>query len=308
MTPEFRCYLCAGRDGRLVANSDAKTRERLRVKQCAKCGLVQQFPLPDSRDLHVYYSHHYRLDYKRVHQPRAKHVHRAGIAALARIDFLAEAGIRAGRLIDVGAGGGEFVFMAGRKGFQASGVEPNLGYSAFARDAYDVSVQTAEVGSLQGSSADVITMFHVLEHIADPRAALESIWQALTPDGHLFIEVPNITAADASPHNIYFKAHLFYFSAATLAALAHVRFELVASDDRGNLRMLLRRRETPAQARLPEPAAVQDAHRRLDEKGWLEYMTRGRGWRKPISRWRRHRVEAGFDSVGPRDILNSLIV
>ncbi|MEZ5661240.1 MAG: class I SAM-dependent methyltransferase [Burkholderiaceae bacterium] len=290
-----------------MARSDAKTRERLRVMQCAGCGLVQQFPLPESRELHVYYSHHYRLDYKRVLQPRPKHVYRAGRAALDRLSFLASAGVTAGRLIDVGAGGGEFVFMASRKGFDACGVEPNLGYSAFARDAYGVRVDTAEVGSLAAGSADVVTMFHVLEHIADPRAALESIWHALAPGGHLFIEVPNIAAADASPHNIYFKAHLFYFSAATLAALAHERFETLASDDRGNLLMLLRRRDTLVERALPAAESVSQAIRRLDEKGWLEYMIRGQGWRKPISRWQRHQVEAQYQSVAPRQILSSLL-
>jgi 2-polyprenyl-3-methyl-5-hydroxy-6-metoxy-1,4-benzoquinol methylase len=307
MSSDFECYLCAGREGRRVADTDAKTREPLRVMQCTGCGLVQQYPLPESRELHVYYSHHYRLDYKRVHKPRPKHVHRAGVAALDRVGFLAREGIRSGRLTDVGAGGGEFVFVASQCGFDASGVEPNLGYSAFARDAYDVEVSTAEVGSLEPGSADVVTMFHVLEHIADPRAALRSIWSALAPGGHLFIEVPNILAADASPHNIYFKAHLFYFSAPTLAAVADACFERVAVQDHGNLLMLLRRRDAPLEPRLPEASEVARALRRLDEKGWTEYLMRGQGWRKPIARWQRHRVEARFEEVPPRQILSELI-
>lgn len=307
MSPDFRCYLCADGVGRRIASTDAKTREPLRVMHCARCGLAQQFPLPDSRELHVYYSHHYRIDYKRVHEPRPKHVHRAGRAALDRIDFLAGAGLTQGRLVDVGAGGGEFVYVACRHGFDARGVEPNLGYSAFARDAYGVRVDTAEVGSLEPGCADLITLFHVLEHIADPRAALATIWRALVPGGHLYIEVPNITARDASPHNIFFKAHLFYYCRATLAALAHPHFEVVAADDEGNLSMLLRRRDSPVEACLPDAGEVAQIQRRIDEKGWVEYMTLGRGWHKPIARWQRHREEARLDGASPRAILARLI-
>ena len=307
MSSDFQCYLCTGQQGRQVGRTDAKTREPLRVMQCRQCGLVQQYPLPASRELHVYYSHHYRLDYKRVHEPRPKHVHRAGLAALERVAFLDRAGIRSGRLTDVGAGGGEFVFVASQRGFTASGVEPNVGYSAFARQAYGVEVATAEVGSLEPGSADVVTLFHVLEHIADPRAALDAIWQALAPGGHLFVEVPNILAADASPHNIYFKAHLFYFAAATLTSVSDALFEPVAVEDTGNLLMLLRRRDAPVTPRLPDTDAAARALRRLDEKGWVEYLIRGQGWRKPIARWRRHRIEARFEQVAPRQILTSLV-
>ncbi|MEZ5740578.1 MAG: class I SAM-dependent methyltransferase [Burkholderiaceae bacterium] len=304
---DFKCYWCEASQCRRIATADAKTRESLNVMQCERCGLVQQYPLPAEQALRQYYSHNYRLDYKKAYVPRPRHILRAGKVALDRLAFLRSAGIDGGQLTDIGAGGGEFVFLAGQSGHAAHGLEPNLGYSEFARSAYQADVQTGGVTDLIPASQDVVTMFHVLEHIADPAGALEVIWRGLHEGGHLFVEVPNIAAADASPHNIYFKAHLFYFSLDTLRSIASPWFDVVNSDDVGNIRVVLRRRPTPVPRRLPDAASVANALHRVSSKGWIEYLTTGRGWRKPIERLRRQADERRVANMVPRKILASLL-
>ena len=213
------CVLCSGSSLSEVSSIDAKTSEPLRVCVCEACGMVQQDPIPTEDELQIYYSHNYRIDYKQAYSPRPKHVLRAGNNALGRLAFLRQAGISSGSLLDVGAGGGEFVYLAGKAGFDARGVEPNIGYSEYAQVEYGSQIQTGQLSDVDGC-VDLITMFHVLEHLPSPLAAFERLYEHCADAGHVFIEVPWIETPRASPHNIFFRAHLHYFGVATLAACA----------------------------------------------------------------------------------------
>jgi 2-polyprenyl-3-methyl-5-hydroxy-6-metoxy-1,4-benzoquinol methylase len=255
---------------------------------CSTCGLVQQSDIPTQDQLRIYYSHHYRTDYKKAYAPKLKYVFRAGKAAKNRLEFLRSSGVARDHtdsaFLDIGAGGGEMVFAAAKAGCKAKGIEPNEGYSSFARDAYGIEVATGDLEDVQESGFDVITMFHVLEHMPDPVAVFQRLHQIIKNDGYLLVEVPNIEQADASPSNIFFKAHLFYFSRATLLAAASLGFDAVRVEDQGNLRVLLRKRRELAPTVLPSQADVERTKRRLEQKGWVEYLTIGGGWRRPFQR------------------------
>lgn len=290
MSSNAPCRLCGSPLSTLASERDAKTGAALAVFFCDCCGLVQQSPIPTDHDLRIYYSHHYRADYKNTYSPRPKYVYRAGRAARDRIAFLTEylgtdyIGVRELSLLDIGAGGGEVVFAATQMGFHAKGIEPNEGYSAFARNNYGIEVSTAHLDDVSNEQFSVITMFHVLEHMPSPQKVFRKLHELLRPDGTLVIEVPNIEQPDASPANIFFKAHLYYYSASTLIYAASEAFEPVLVEHTGNLRAIFKRR--PALVSAPKPTA-QDVHRtrqRLREKGWHEYIFKGGGWRRPFER------------------------
>ena len=82
--------------------------------------------------------------------------------------------------------------------------------------------------------------------------------------GHVLIEVPNIETNDASPHNIYFKAHIHYFSEATLIASASPYFEVVVSDNSSNLRILFKKRTERQEPVLPSASQIQFTKKRVD--------------------------------------------
>ena len=289
--------------------TDAKSGERMLMGACATCSLVQQMDLPSEEALHIYYAHHYRQDYKSTFQPRLKHVRRAGLAALQRLDRMAAMNVlgQGQRLLDIGAGGGEFCFMAQQQGFEVQGIEPNHGYSEFAREQYGIEVITAGMADVPAQSADVVTMFHVLEHLAHPQQVAEKIWHILRPGGLWVIEVPNILQTDASPHNIYFKAHLFYYSRHSLVAATSRFFDVGHLHDDGNLFAVLARRSEPLnQMLLPTAEDLQHARRQLAAKGWWQYLTVGGGWRKPAQRVRRLLQERQIPEVRARELLQNL--
>lgn len=302
----MKCALCES-DGPFgeVSHKDAKSSERLLVSLCEKCGLVQQNPIPSIEELRVYYSHNYRQDYKNTYAPKPQHIHRAGKTALPRIEFLKDAGISSGKLLDIGAGGGEFVYLAGRSGFQAVGVEPSIGYSEYAASEYGSLVKTGELEDIEGTY-DVITMFHVMEHLPAPIRAFEKLHGLLNEGGKLFVEVPWIETNDASPHNIFFKAHIFYFSAETLIACANRFFDVVIVDTTANLKVLFEARREPSPLALPGSESAVRLAKRLKEKGWVEYLMKGKGLAKPFRKLSRLLEESKVNDLPPRQILDRL--
>jgi SAM-dependent methyltransferase len=102
-----------------------------------------------------------------------------------------------GRLLDVGAAGGAFVVEAAEAGYDAWGIEPTPAFAAHARDAFGVDVRAAtlEDTPLERESLDVVTMWHVLEHVPEPVAQLRRVAAALRPGGVVAIEVPNYGSA-----------------------------------------------------------------------------------------------------------------
>ncbi len=303
----YRCHLCASTHLRLFSQPDAKSRQVLSLALCRDCSLVQQSSLPDQAELHEYYSRNYRQDYKQSVVPTPYRVHRAGRVALERLNrLLPHLNAHHHTLCDVGAGGGELVYLACQVGLQARGLEPHEGYSEFARKQYDVAVETGGIDGLSPASADVVTLFHVLEHLPDPLQAMAQIHQGLGPGGLLVIEVPNILQWDASPANIYFGAHLFYFNRHTLLALASAHFEPVSVVDEGNLWVVLRRRDHVVAPQWPRASEVNLAIERFDQKGWWSYLTRGQGWRKPWKRLRQRQDEKTAAGLTPQRILDRL--
>ena len=300
----YRCLLCDAGNPVLVSNRDAKTGEALLVVRCVGCGFVSQMEPPCRDDLKIYYSHNYRVDYKSVVEPKLKHVYRAGAAAAKRLAFLQTSGVTiAGKsLVDIGAGGGEFIFLATKAGGLAKGIEPNAGYSEFAKREYGVEVNKAMLDEANLMDVDVITMFHVLEHMANPKAVFEQLWGFLNSDGYLLIEVPNILQKDASPNNIFFKAHLHYFSVSTLKAFASPWFSCEKVSDDGNLLMLLKKREEVSTLNLPNSSEVQHVERRLKAKGWLEYLFVGGGLLKLFKKLKARSLEAQLKG-SPKQLL-----
>ena len=108
----MNCCLCNSDSLSSLVKRDAKSLEPLELGECGHCGHVQQINMPRTEDLTTYYSHHYRSDYKSVYVPKKKHVHRTGRVALERLDILHAFQEHRHRLLDVGAGGGEFVYLA----------------------------------------------------------------------------------------------------------------------------------------------------------------------------------------------------
>ena len=132
-----------------------------------------------------------------------------------------------GKLFDAGCGTGEFLEEMRRTGWEVFGLERDTAAAAWARKHLKLAVATGSLQDWQppASPFAVITLWHVLEHLYDPRTALEILHRHLAPEGTLIIAVPNIAGLDAGvygPNWIALDAprHVNHFSLHTLAGCA----------------------------------------------------------------------------------------
>ncbi len=207
------CPLCGGDDHTVVSTRD-RNGSALRNVMCATCGHVFISPAPSEEELKAYYTEHYRTEYKGVITPKRKHVLRAGLRALERLSRLQPYITTPSRVLDVGAGGGEFAYLLSCAGHTVTGIEPNAGYAEFARQSYGLDIQTTtlELSDFESESFAVITLHHVLEHVADPRNALKKFWHWLKPSGLMIVEVPNAVSWFHAPRRRFHAAHLHTFN------------------------------------------------------------------------------------------------
>jgi 2-polyprenyl-3-methyl-5-hydroxy-6-metoxy-1,4-benzoquinol methylase len=127
-----------------------------------------------------------------------------------------------GKLLDIGAGTGDFLAVAKENGWHTTGIEPSEKARGIA-----ISKGVAFTESLSGindHSFDVITMWHVLEHVPDVKAQITELKRILKPEGVIFIAVPNFKSYDAKYYGAYWAAydvprHLWHFSKTAIEKL-----------------------------------------------------------------------------------------
>lgn len=99
---------------------------------------------------------------------------------------------KGGRLLDIGCGAGDFVLRCRGAGWQVAGVEQRGAPIMQLKDSLGLDViELDDLASLADASFDVVTIWHVFEHLAEPREVLRHIRRILKPNGVLVLEVPN---------------------------------------------------------------------------------------------------------------------
>jgi SAM-dependent methyltransferase len=100
------------------------------------------------------------------------------------------------RVLDAGAGSGRVLAALQRRGFAAEGIEPSERSWRRAKAA-GLPVARAAIGEHEESGLGAVVLWHVLEHLPDPAAALERVAGWLAPDGRLLVGVPNLASWQA---------------------------------------------------------------------------------------------------------------
>lgn len=137
--------------------------------------------------------------------------------------------LRSAKVLDFGCGSGHFAayLQASRPGWQVAGVEPHAAAAAHAREAHQLSVYPAlsELPDGEHERLSLITAWHALEHVHDPRETLLQMNQRLVHHGKLILALPNYLSYDAQVYGQHWAGldtprHLFHFSPAGITKLA----------------------------------------------------------------------------------------
>ena len=133
-----------------------------------------------------------------------------------------------GSMLDYGCGTGAFLAEMKSSGWAVQGIEPDAGARNKAIDLTGASVEEPSfLSSIHSDSVDVITMWHVLEHVHDLHPTLNELIRMLKNDGVLVVAVPNHSSYDAAFYGKYWAAydvprHLYHFNPDTMKKLMNM--------------------------------------------------------------------------------------
>lgn len=145
-----------------------------------------------------------------------------GIALKNKLDLINSLQPAKGRILDIGAGTGDFLAVAKDNDWSTVGVEPSS-------KARDIAIRKGvsfvdDTAQLEKQSFDVITMWHVLEHVPDLEAQVKELKRLLKPTGSLIVAVPNFKSFDANYYQSFWAAydvpiHFWHFSKKAIKAV-----------------------------------------------------------------------------------------
>lgn len=193
---DFRCIACGGEQWSFLRQGHDLCRpeyhKKFRLMKCSECGLVAQCPTPDANELRMAYSAEYA-----PYRPAWKEPGLAFWKVLRawttrrRIARLKRYG-KGKKLLEVGAGSGDFLLGASKQGWDVKGVEYNADLARSIREELGFDVRPGELtGDLwDGQQFDAVVYWSVLEHLLDPLQGLLTAASYLRPDGALFFQIP----------------------------------------------------------------------------------------------------------------------
>ena len=213
----------------LICRDHTVSKQEFRIDSCHNCGLKFTNPRPKETEIGAYYESKEYISHTNEGQGLFDKIYRQvrQWAVDNKLKLLSELNPKKGNLLDIGCGTGFFVTQAKADGWQVSATEPGQKPRKVA--ANSAQIQVAEtIFDLEkqgrGGVYDLITMWHVLEHVHQLHETINWIKTHLKPAGKLIVAVPNHQSYDAEVFKEKWAAydvprHLYHFSADSMAHL-----------------------------------------------------------------------------------------
>lgn len=231
------CPVCGSSDfiSYLESQDFFLSKETFQIVECKNCQFKFTNPRPLESDISKYYesieyishSNDSQISFSKIYSLVRNYTIHLKIKLIKKY-------FKSGNVLDIGSGTGEFLNHLRKFGFTTKGIEANQKARDFSitRHKLDVS-DIGEYNFISSNSFDVITLWHVLEHIYNLQQQIFEIKRLLKNDGVLILALPNIKSYDAQHYSKYWAAldlprHLSHFEKSTLDYLFKENgFELV---------------------------------------------------------------------------------
>ncbi|MCX2838878.1 class I SAM-dependent methyltransferase [Salinimicrobium sp. MT39] len=201
----------------LVCKDHTVSGEFFELRKAKDLDLLATFPQPNLERLPDYYKSESYISHTDSKRGFFDKIYQQvkNLMLSRKLNWIAQEKTGKVKILDVGAGTGNFLLAAKKRGWKVFGAEPNSGARALAsKKGVELEEETREFSS---GSFDVITMWHVLEHVPNLEEQIEELYRLLKPDGLLVIAVPNFKSDDAQKYKEHWAAydvprHLYHFS------------------------------------------------------------------------------------------------
>ena len=181
-------------------------------------------PQPDSENLGKYYDSPNYISHTDGNKTLFEKLYQAvkNIALKNKLNLINSLSENKGKILDIGAGTGDFLAFVKQNGWQTIGVE-------LSQKAKEIAIKKGvqfvnEISELENQSFDIITMWHVLEHVPDLEKQIQELKRLLKPNGTLIVAVPNFKSFDANHYKEFWAAydvpiHFWHFSKTAIKLL-----------------------------------------------------------------------------------------
>ena len=223
-----KCPWCGSDKAQIILwlRDEFLTKEDFHICECLNCGLLYTMPRPSKEKIgfyyksEEYYSHQENTRgfipkvYERVKKVNLKHKYQ-----------LATNGLRTGKLLDIGCGVGDFLHTAEIHGWDCTGVEPSEDAKIIARKRMNGNILSGlELENLPDGCFDLITMWHVLEHVDDLKWQVDQLQRLIKTNGRIIIALPNYKSYDGQYYKELWAAydvprHLNHFNRQVLVKI-----------------------------------------------------------------------------------------
>ncbi|UFH55253.1 class I SAM-dependent methyltransferase [Spirosoma sp. KNUC1025] len=200
--------------------------ENFSIQECSKCGFRLTNPRPDSSSIGSYYKSDQYISHNDESSGLINSVYRLvrKYTLRSKLNLINKLNGGAGRILDVGCGTGTFLASCQQAGWEVEGMEPDKDARAIAAEKLRIDIHT-DITDLKASNPfDIITLWHVLEHIPDLNETVPQLYRLLADRGTLLIAVPNSDSYDAHYFKQFWAAydvprHLHHFTPSTIVPL-----------------------------------------------------------------------------------------
>jgi 2-polyprenyl-3-methyl-5-hydroxy-6-metoxy-1,4-benzoquinol methylase len=201
------------------------SKEDFRLELCDSCHLLFTNPRPSLEHIGDYYKSEEYVSHSSTKKGLINRVYSwvRSYTLKQKVSLLRE--LTSGKqLLDIGSGTGHFLAQAKKSGFETLGLEPDEDARRVALSENEIELKDLNLLHNLDQHFDVITMWHVLEHVYYLQDDLRKIVSLVSQNGVLIIAVPNYTSYDAQYYREYWAAydvprHLYHFSPKSLIPL-----------------------------------------------------------------------------------------
>jgi len=236
----MNCPVCNDTNPQIALESQdfSLTQTSFTILHCTHCSVRFTSPLPNQDEIGQYYQFEAYIshtDVKEGWMNRLYHFVRARTLTQKTNWIQSLFTGHKGHLLDIGAGTGAFVHAMQQKSWKVTGLEPDKATRERALEIYKLHLKSTDtIFELPENEYEIITMWHVLEHVHELKPYLNQCFKSLKQNGRCIIAVPNYTSFDATYYKKYWAAydlprHLYHFSPKSMSILLNeIGFEIVS--------------------------------------------------------------------------------
>ena len=224
------CPICSSQniEQKVTAKDYTVSQKEFAIWHCSSCTARFTQDVPAQNEIGAYYkSDNYisHSDTKKGFINALYHLVRNRTLNKKKQLLINEVGMMKGEMLDIGCGTGAFLKTMKTAGWGITGLEPDETARKKAQELYAIQPLSSEkIFQLKPSTYHAITLWHVLEHVHELHAYIKQLATLLTPNGKIFIAVPNYTSKDAAIYAAHWAAydvprHLYHFSPTAMAQL-----------------------------------------------------------------------------------------